>query len=307
MLQKRLEAVTGEKVDPRTIRSYLSTLRELDFEVSEYDEKSKGYYLKSRDFEEYEIKILMDCIASCQFVTHRQTKKIMGKLQRLISNYKGERLQRELYIDNRAKSKNSYTVYSIDKINQAIIRDRKISFNYYHYNFKGELVPRTNTEGNEAKVYTVSPVAMILKQECYYLVGLTDKHDNLLHFRIDRMKDVKVHKESRRDIREVEEFHKGFNAATYSKKSFKMFSGKDCNVVIKLKNHLLDLIIDELGNDVKLYEVEEGYFVARFTAKESWGLTKWIMQLGSDAVVLEPQSLVDQVKEQINKMKLNYV
>jgi predicted DNA-binding transcriptional regulator YafY len=247
----------------------------------------------------------MDSIAACHFITHQKTKDLLNKLQKLGSVHIAERLKNQLYIDSRSKACNEQIFYNIDNINRAICENKKISFNYCHYDIDRQLNPRL--QDGMAKTYTVSPIFMILKDECYYLISISDKYDNPTHYRIDRMQMVSVLEDNdRRSISEIDEFKSGVDAAVYAKKCFKMYSGIECKVRIKLKNDLLNKVIDELGEDVKLTNDEEGYFTASFQAKYSVGLKRWIMQFGSSAKVLEPEYLISDIKEEVERLKNIY-
>lgn len=301
-LIERLEQQTGEKVCSRTVLGYISALKELEFDISDYNENRKGYFLQERSFEEHEIRILRDCIAACHFITKDKTKALLKKLENLGNIYTRERLKNQPYIDGRSKASNEQIYYNIDKINRAIAENKKISFNYCHYNIDRLLLPKL--QDGEDKVYTVSPVFTVLREECYYLVSVCDRYEEPTHYRIDRMRMVNVlENESRRNLSEIEEFRHGVDPAAYIKKSFKMYSGRDCRVVIKFKKHLLDKLLDELGDDLDLKDNEDGTFTGSFPAKYSVGLRRWIMQFGSDVQVLEPTILIMDIKEELEVMR----
>jgi len=304
-LQVRLSQVTGDKIDRRTVYEYIKTLSELGFDISNYSENKKGYFLQTRDFEEHEIRILMDCITACQFITLKKTNQLFGKLEKLNSNYVTNRLKGQLYIDNRSKSKNEQIFYNINNINEAIIENKKLSFNYCHYNTEKKYIAQKEEDGS-LKIYNISPISMILKDDCYYLICISDKYETMGHYRIDRMQMVKVLDEERRSLEEIEELENGFDAATYAKKCINMYSGMDIEVIVRFKNKLLDLVIDELGEDVELLPDKEGYFIAKFISKFSTGLKRWLLQLGSEAMVIEPMELINEIKEEVNKVKLLY-
>ncbi|MDT8718381.1 WYL domain-containing protein [Clostridium sp. 19966] len=302
----RLRQVTGTNTDRRAIYEYINTLKELNFDISDYEENGEGYYLRSSNLEEHEIRILMDLIVSCKFITHKKTNEIIEKLKQLNSNYVYDRLYKQLYIDNRVKSNNNQIFYTVDKINHAIIENKKISFNYCHYNMWKELLPRAD-ENNKNKLYIVSPVAMILKQECYYLVAVHDNYTKASHYRMDKIRNIEILEDDRVVLEGLEEFKDGFDGAIYSKKSFRMYAGEECTVVLKMNRGLLDSIVDELGRDVELMIDESGDIIAKFTAKYSVGLKRWIMQFGCNAELLEPVKLRDEIKSDIIKMKDIYL
>ena len=82
------------------------------------------------------------------------------------------------------------------------------------------------------------------------------------------MKNVRVLEEEGRPLKEIKGCEDGnFNAAIYSKQNFKMFSGTDCKVILQIKKGLINLVIDELGEDVELHKINEDTFQAKFCAK----------------------------------------
>jgi predicted DNA-binding transcriptional regulator YafY len=304
-LQQRIAEVTGDKIDRRTVYEYIKTLSELNFDVSNYGENKKGYFMQSRDLEEHEIRILMDCITACQFITLKKTNQLFAKLEKLNSNYVTNRLKDQLYVDNRSKSKNEQIFYNINNINEAIIENKKLTFNYYHYNIEKKHISQKAEKGSP-KIYNISPISMVLKDGCYYLICISDKYDTIAHYRIDRMQMVKVLDEERRILEEIDELKNGFDAASYAKKCINMYSGNDIEVIVRFNNKLLDLVIDELGEDVELAPDIEGYFIAKFISKSSIGLRRWLLQLGCEAMVIEPLALINGIKEELNKMKSLY-
>ncbi|MTK13047.1 MAG: WYL domain-containing protein [Clostridiaceae bacterium] len=303
-IQEQLVAITGDKIDRRTVYEYIEVLKSLGHDISDFNENGRGYYLRSRNFEEHEVRILMDCILACRSVTHKKTKELISKLEKLNSRYVTDKLKEQLYIDNRSKSLNQHIFYSIDSINRAIINNKKISFNYTHYDINKKLIQKM--ESGTIKVYIVNPVAMILKKDAYYLVCFSEKHREPVHYRVDRMQRVTVVEEDRAPLAMVNEFKDGFDSAVYSKKCINMYSGKDCVVRIKLKKSLLDAVIDEMGSDVEIEEYDYNNFKAKFIAKESDGLVRWIMQYGSAVQVLGPVSLIEEIKKELEKMSYLY-
>ena len=291
------------KIDRRTIYKYIEDLEELGFDISKYEDNGIGYAIRTKDLEPYELRILVDCISASRFITKKKTNELIEKLCKLQNVYAQYRLSKQVFIDNRSKSINEEILYSIANIDEALDKKKKISFNYCDYNHKRELVYRTKKDTNEKKLYKVTPVGLILKEDHYYLVTSHDKYDNLTNYRVDRMKNVQLLNEKARPLNEISGYEDGkFNAAMYSKKNFKMFAGDDCEVVLRINKNLLNLVIDELGEDVKLYKIDENTFQARFNAQYGTGLTKWVLQLGADANVISPVELREDVRKSLEDM-----
>lgn len=300
--EKMMDKIS-QTLDRRTIYNYINDLKEIGFEVSTFEENEIGYALITKPIEPYELRVLVDSISANRFITKKKTKELIDKLCNLNNGYIAYNLNKQIFIDDRSKSINEEILYSIDNINEAINSKKKISFNYYDYNYKRELIPRLKKDSLDKKMYTATPVGLILKEDCYYAIVNHDKYDDLTNYRIDRMKNVQILEEDIKPLKDIKDCEEGyFNAAMYSKKSFKMFSGDCCEVVLSIRPFLLNVIIDELGEDVSICKIDDNTYQARFNAKLGTGLTKLILQLGSDAEVISPFELRESVIENIKDM-----
>ena len=302
-INEKMMDVINQKLDRRTIYKYMEDLKQLGFEVSTFEDNEIGYAIITKNIEPYELRVLVDSISSNKFITKKKTKELLDKLCSLHNGYVGYNLNKQIFIDDRSKSCNEEILYSIDNIDEAINRGKKISFNYYDYNYKKELVSRTQKNSSNIKTYVATPVGLILKEDYYYLIVNHDKYDDLTNYRVDRMKNVQVLDEDAKPLERIKGCEDGyFNAAIYSKQNFKMFSGEDCEVILQIKPWLLNLVIDELGKDVDIYKIDDNTYQVNFKAKFGIGLTKWILQLGVDARVIAPNELIDDVKENLEKI-----
>lgn len=288
----------GVTVDRRTVYSYINDMKMIGLEVSSYNEETGGYHFINHRLEEHEIKILVDAISSSKFITKKKTIELVDKLSKLNSIYIKKNLSNQVFVDDRSKSKNEEIFISIDKINTAIRDKKKISFCYYDYNSKRDLVPRLNKE-NVAKRYTVTPIATILKNENYYLVLADKRHDDLANYRVDRMKGVEILDSEARCLDGIEDCKGGFNPAVYSKKSFKMFAGEESVVELRFERNLLNFMIDEFGDDIEIIDNGNGSYNGKFVAKIGKGLARWVFQLGKDAVVVSPEKLKVEVRNEL--------
>lgn len=304
-INKFMKKYINVEIDRRTIYRYIDDMNKLGFEVSKYDNEDKGYKLIGHKLEEYEIKIITDAIASSRFITKKKTEELIDKILKFRPIYTKRDIERNIFIDNRCKSINEEIFINIDKINTAIREKKKIVFNYYDYNYEKELSPRLDND-NKIKLYKVNPISIILKNENYYLILFGDKHSDLSNYRIDRMKNIKVIDEDRKSLNSIEECKDGFNPIIYSKKSFKMFPGRESEVTIKFNKNLLNFMIDSFGDDIVIEVNEDNSYNGRFTAKIGEGLVRWILQLGSDGVVVNPIYLRELVKEEVAKLNNIY-
>lgn len=271
-------------------------------EESGYDiiRDSKGYFLGSREFENAEVRLLIDAVQSARFISSKKTQQLIDKLGTLCSKYEFDFLKKQVFVDSRTKGKNEEIFYSIDAINKAISNNKKLSFKYLKYDEKKTAVPRYG-----GMIYEVNPYMMVWVDDVYYLIANMDKYDGLAHYRLDRMISSKVVDEKRRSVTTLPGFEKGLDAAEYVKGRFTMFSGDEIRVQVKFDKSLRDVVYDRLGTDVKATEKED-FLIVTFKVLPSKGFFSWIFMLGDKAEILFPKEIREQYADMLSEIVDKY-
>ena len=253
------------------------------------------YYIGSRKFELVEIQLLIDAVQAASFITANKSKKLIGKIGSLCSEGQMKKLSDRVYIDNRVKGSNEQIYYTIDKLSEAIENKNQIECDYE----KCRPTKKLSSSKFTVKHMTLNPYALIWSNDHYYLIANNPKYDNLMHLRVDRIKKAEVIENSvQRHFSEVCEYKDYFDVADYSKKLFNMFSGELIDIKLLCKNELLEQILDRFGDDASArenFDDEDTFFL--FTkAALSDGLISWLMQFSDSIKVIEPQILVDEIR-----------
>ena len=102
-----------------------------------------------------------------------------------------------------------------------------------------------------------------------------------------------------------QEFRK-LDMAAYAKKMFAMFDGEEQMVEILCKNYLAGVMIDRFGRDVRMLKVDEEQFRVFVNVAVSRHFLGWVMALGEGAKIIGPQSVVDKVGQEIDRLILQY-
>ena len=126
----------GIKAERKTIYDDIKTLCDsgMDIEITK-DGHSNAYYLGARTFQDEELFVLVDAIASCRFLTKKKSQELIAKIQGLTSEYKAKQLKRDVFVNNRSKAMNEAVYYNLNKVQEGIFEKKTISFQYYDYNF----------------------------------------------------------------------------------------------------------------------------------------------------------------------------
>ena len=96
-VQRDVEALVAAGYNVRTIRS-----------------KQNLYYLASRTFEQAELKLLTDAVASSKFITKSKSAALTGKITTLTNVQRADELKRNISLTERIKPKNEH-IYEIGR------------------------------------------------------------------------------------------------------------------------------------------------------------------------------------------------
>ncbi|MBR3125401.1 MAG: WYL domain-containing protein [Mogibacterium sp.] len=288
----------GVNADRKTLYQDFEELRRFGLDIiSEKDGRNFYYYLGSRDFELPELKLLVDSVQSAKFITDKKSGQLIKKLESLVSKYEGSQLHRQVIIAGRVKTMNESIYYNVDKIHAAIGEDRQIRFKYFDWNLKKEMEPRY-----DGKWYRLSPWALMWDDEKYYLVAYDSKHETIIHYRVDKMTQIGILDEKR----EGHEAFRKFNIAHYTNTLFGMFAGDETKVTIEAENRLVSVFIDRFGKDIIIAPIDDDHFRTTVTVAVSKQFFGWIMGIDGDVRVIAPDSVVKQIKAEIERQAERY-
>jgi predicted DNA-binding transcriptional regulator YafY len=233
----------GISAERKSIYNDIELLNNYGYDINFKKERPSGYYIGSREFELAELKLLVDAVQSSKFITERKSNSLISKLEKMSSKYEAHNLQRQVYVTNRVKADNEAILYNIDFIHEAIGDNKKIIFKYCEWNTDKKLVYR-----NQGEDYIVSPVTLLWDDENYYLVAYDDENERIKHFRVDKIRDIRVSdmKRDRNDlINEIK-------PDAYSKQHFGMFSGDVETVTLCFEKSAVGIVIDRFGKEIDI-------------------------------------------------------
>lgn len=259
--------------------------------------KTFHYQVINRDFEIAELKLLVDAVASSKFITEKKSNELIKKIERLASKHQAQMLHRQVHVSGRVKAMNDDIMGNVDAIHHAISQNLQISFQYFQWNIKKEQELRHNGER-----YVISPWGLSWDDENYYMVGYDKNADMIKHYRVDKMLRIKIEvarREGRNKFTELD-------MAAYAKKMFAMFDGEEKHVELLCENGLVGVMIDRFGKDVKILKADDQHFKAFVKVAASKHFIHWIMALGDGVKIVGPESFVEEVQQEIQRLVTQY-
>ncbi|MDF0728930.1 WYL domain-containing protein [Cytobacillus sp. S13-E01] len=283
------------KTSKNTIRQTIEELKDSGFNVEEeVRENNTVYYSHQyRKFEVHELRLLIDAVSSARFIPNEVSNKLISKVKSLTSKHLAKRLRNQIIVDKAVRAESKEVKYHIDKIHTSINERKLLTFKYGRYNLKKDFVLSHNE-----RLYTVKPLALVWNSDYYYLVAKPEGSEEIKHYRVDRMRRVSIKEVVSPDIK--------FNIAEHLNRSFNMYPGEVDYVEILFSNQLINVVLDRFGRDININIVDEEKFTIKISASISEGLIRWLLTWGSDAKVISPPALVQKLKEEAEKMYIQY-
>ena len=301
VMRKDLEHYLMEKgfpVEKKTLYADFAVLDDVFGLHLEYDKHAKGWKLLNPPFEPHELRMLVDGVQSAKFITKEKAREITMKIKRLAGKDTVATLNRQTYVADRVRNQNENVVSEADHIHQAIAEDRQIGFRYFHY------TPDKNNPksySKDGKLYIVSPYALLWNNGNYYLYAYDGK--KFRYFRVDRMESIR---KPLLQKREANELFKEKDITHQKAKVFDMYGGKEYDVRIRFRRELADAVIDQFGKDVMMMPVDADHFTITVPVEISPPFFAWIATFGRRVKILEPEPVVEKMKEFLNKASEMY-
>lgn len=287
-------------VDRRTVYTDLKLLDYAGFEIVGVQEKGGyKYHHPSRTFSTNELKFLIDAIGVSRFLTDKKATELIAKVKELGSANERQSLNRHAVVGQRIKSMSDIVLKNLDKINEAISDNCKISFQYMRW------TPEKTIElMNDGKDYVVSPFAVTLANDYYYLLAYDGEREEIHHYRVDKMKKISFLDEDR----EGKELYKAFNISDYSMKVFNMFHGKEETVSFEITRSLANVFIDRFGDTLSIRKNFDNpnTYIARATVMISPQFYAWVFGLGSSVKIISPKQVQSGFVDYLKKVERRY-
>ena len=286
----------GIRAERKTVYADIDALVRYGMDIQKKRTKTTAYYLATREFELPELKLLVDSVQSSRFITEKKSAELVKKLEAFCSRHDAVSMRREVIASGRVKSMNETIYYNVDRIHAAIAENRSITFRYFRlYPAYGGRLNREKVYGHEDHRYTVSPFAMLVDSEYYYLIAYDHDSGEIRNYRVDRMEDI--HKT--RAERQGTEAYAAIDKETYRRGTFRMYSGEVKNVTMEFDNALFHTVSDRFGKDVSITRVDEDHFRIHETVSVSPQFYGWVFGLGNRARITAPEDVVNGMRDML--------
>lgn len=272
----------GLSINRHTITTDIEQLQEFGIDVIYIKGSPNKYFIGARQLELPELKLLVDAVESSRFISAKKSKELVGKLYSMTSIHQAKELNRHLYVDGKVKSDNKVLYYTVDLLHKAINDSKRIRFKYIEYTVEKKKVYKHN-----GYIYEFSPYALLWHNDCYYVIGYSEKHESITKFRIDRIDRAELSEKSA--VKKPTDF----DINTYLKNIFSMYDGEMQNVRLKCDSDMMKVMIDRFGKSVNTTVYENGGFIADVKVSVSPTFFGWLFGFDGKIRIVDPPNIVE--------------
>ena len=293
-----LKANYDMECDRRSVKNNILYLNELLGDVIDMED---GYYLAEREFEDAELRMLIDSVLFSKNLTQKQAKDLIEKLRAKGNKYFPAKVTHISNLPEMHHADNKQFMYALDTVNDAIAEKKKISFVYNTYGTDFRLHPR-----RDGMRYVVNPYQMVANNGKFYLIGNYDKYDNVSHYRLDKMTDVQILDEKVKPQKEIRDFKNGFSLPKHMAEHIYMFSGESERVKLLAPATMMDELIDWLGKDFTVRKTDDEDEIEITLNCNVDSMFYWALQYGPYVEILEPIDLRNRIAKAVRDMADKY-
>ena len=290
-----LEKNYGVPCTRQTVKNNLMLLGEMGYEIS----MEGGIYLMSRQFENAELRMLIDSVLFSRTLSGKQAKRLIEKLTGLGNKYFRAKVKHVCHLPKLIHSDNKQDLLNLDVLNDAIEQERKVRFTYNSYGKDFQLHPRRK------EPYIVNPYQMVANQGRYYLLCSYDASNQLSHYRLDYMTKLEMLDAKVEPMDQMEDFVQGYSLPKHMAEHIYMFSGPSVQVKMRVSEHMMGALIDWFGKEFRIVQEDADKLIVS-VACNKLAMRYWALQYGEYAEILEPESLRDEIREAVNYMASFY-
>ena len=296
----RLDAY-GITAERKGIYDDLRILESYGLDICTEKTNTVRYYIGSRVFQVSELKLLIDAIQSSKFITEKKSFELIKKVESLASENEAKLLQNQVIISNRVKTPNETIYYNVDRLHDAVSRDRSVTFYYNEWVLNLGCAKKLELKRRRGgALYRVSPWALCWDDENYYLIAYDENSESLRHYRVDKMERI----EGTDDERKGKEAVEPLNLADYAKSTFSMFAGESEELTLSVDKSLAGVIADRFGKNVFITSDDnnENNFIIKVKINISDQFFGWLFALGDKISIVAPEEISARFKEHTEKV-----
>ena len=288
---KYLDKEYGIEMERKAIGKNIADLKEAGIDICSC---RAGSYINSREFEDSELKLLIDGVLQSKHITAKHSKDLIEKLCGLSNKYFRSHVKNVYSVNEWSKTENQALFYNIEIVDEAIASGKRVQYDYNKYGVDGKL--------HRSSFQRVSPYQLILHNQRYYLMGYSDFMKAMTFQRLDHISNMQISDKYAIPIIDIAGYENGVDFKKIATSMPYMYADEPERIEFIADKKIVDQIIDWFGKDIRMTELANDKkkikveIVASPKAMEYWAL-----QYLNHVEVIKPEALRERIRESLIK------
>ena len=295
----KIESRYGLSFERKSISDCIKLLQELDYDIEKGPRG--GYALISRLLDPSEVQFVTDALFSSRSIPGKAAAELARSVQSTLSVHQRANYNYIYKTPQITRTDSKEVFWAIDTMHEAIRQGKRISFQYKTYDEHGK-----ETLRNDGYRYIVSPYYLVSNNGFYYLLcNYREKYRPINLFRLDCLTNLQIEPEWPIKPLATLEGAENFDIASYLNEHLYMLGGDTVDASLRIEQpNGIQYLKDWFGTKARLVE-KDGVLLAKIKCNEN-SLFYWILQYGDEFTLLEPEGLVQRLREHLKRQNEKY-
>ncbi|MBR4872581.1 MAG: WYL domain-containing protein [Clostridia bacterium] len=280
----------GIEMERKAVGKNLSELREAGIDIGS---RRAGCYLNSREFEDSELRLLIDGVLQSRHITAKHSKDLIERLCGLSNKYFRSHVKDVYSVNEWSKTENQAIFYNIDLVSEAIATGKQVQYDYNKYGIDAKL--------HKSSSQRISPYQLILHNQRYYLMGHSEHWNHMVFHRMDRISNMLIYEEPATPITSIRGYENGIDFKRISSSMPYMYSDTPERIEFIADEYIIDQVVDWFGKDIKMTRLpeDEKKIKVELIASPN-AMQYWALQYLTPVEVIKPESLREKIREALH-------
>ena len=288
MIVEILNRDYGIDIERKAVSRNLSLLKEAGIEIGSC---RAGNYLKTREFEDSELKLLIDGVLCSRHIAPHHSSDLIEKLCRLSNRYFRSHVKNVYSVGDWNKTENKALFYNIEMVDTAIEEGQQLQYDYNKYGVDKKL--------HKSSFQRVTPYQLILHNQRYYLMAYSSYWGNMVFHRLDRISNIRLYDKPAHPIREIPGYEHGIDYKKIASTMPYMYADHPERVKFLAAVDIIDQVIDWFGQDVTIENTDDENQILVTIQVSPSAMEHWAMQYLNYVEVLAPKYLRERITDKL--------
>lgn len=290
-----LEREYGIVIERKAISRNMSLLKEAGVDI---ESRRAGSYIESREFEDSELKLLIDGVLCSKHINPKHSADLIEKLCGLSNKYFRSHVKNIHSVHEWNKTENKALFFNIEMVDIAIEEGKQLQYDYNKYGIDKKL--------HKSSFQRVTPYLLILHNQHYYLMAHSTFWKNMVFHRLDKISNMSLCDRPVMPLCNVPGYENGIDYKKLSSRMPHMYTDTPERIQFLTEEWMADQVIDWFGTDITIDKIDDSEKIQVTLYASPNAMEHWAMQYLNYVEIVEPKQLREIIKDNLERAIKKY-